>query len=61
MAATTQVYHPILHELYDRIKIPMMLIGDKTPFEAALCADCFFVTEFVAPDTKIKDLIGKEV
>lgn len=59
VAVTSQTYQPIFNELHARIKIPMVLIGDHTPFEAALCAECFFVTEFVASDTKINDLIGK--
>lgn len=59
VAVTSQTYHPILNELYECTKVPMLLIGDRTPFEAALCAECFFVTEFLAADSKIEDLIGE--
>ncbi|XP_055299568.1 uncharacterized protein LOC129567060 isoform X2 [Sitodiplosis mosellana] len=59
VAATGQTYNPILNVLYDRIKIPMLLIGDRTPFEAALCAECIFVTEFIMSEGKINDLIEK--
>ncbi|XP_031623585.1 uncharacterized protein LOC116340951 isoform X2 [Contarinia nasturtii] len=56
---TSQTYCPILNELFDRIKLPMVLSGDRTPFEAALFAECFFVVEFLPAEVKISDLIDK--
>lgn len=41
------------------VNVSMLLIGERTPFEAALFADCCFVTEFMETRDKIGDLIGK--
>lgn len=59
VSVTSQTFCPILNDFYDRVKLPMVLMGDRTPFEAALFAGCIFVNEFIGRDSKIDDLIGK--
>lgn len=56
---TSQKYCPILKQSFDRVKLPMLLIGIATSLEAALFSNCYFKAEFVDSDTKIKDLICK--
>lgn len=48
-----------MDEYFDRLHVPMLLIGIETPFEAALFAKCHFVAEFV--DSKKDCLIGNLV
>lgn len=59
MQFSSETYFPVLKELFDSVKVPMLLTGDRTPFEAALFADCFFAVEFLPCELKIKDLIEK--
>lgn len=56
---TSQSYCPILKQSFDRVKLPMLLIGIATALEAALFSNCYFNAEFVDSDTKIKDLVCK--
>lgn len=49
----------MLKQSFDRVKLPMLLIGIATSLEAALFSNCYFKAEFVDSDTKIKDLICK--
>lgn len=59
---SSKTYCPILLELYDRAKIPMISIGsrDGTPFEAALAANCYFSVAFEESTEKIKRMIGRQ-
>lgn len=51
-------YCPILPEIFHRVKLPMLSIGNRSPFEAALFAKCLFEVALVSQRDKAKHLIG---
>lgn len=58
---TSTTYCPILHDIFKRAKIPMISIGDRAPFEAALFAKCHFTVALKEKTDKINDMIGENI
>lgn len=61
MLTTSKMYCPILYNIFDRAKLPMISIGDQTPFEAAILANCHFSVAFEVSTEKIRLIIGKYI